>query len=265
MSEAIYEKVLKLLPLVPDGQFFFSCLFEPALHPRFVEYLEKIPVQYRKKVFFTTNLLSVFSDDEFRRLSRVSLHHLNISFDSLVPEVFELLRKGGKYDRFQDHLGRLVKAFSGQKNAPPLRFITVALRDNLAEIPGLVEYCARRCLSTFHEIRFVYEVSHLSQEWKDRHLLSNAEWAGLEAWAASSPFPCAVIPPPPGYYAGDGKPYSRAEAPPAKRPVAAPPSALQIDARGTVTVYGTDIHFDLERISHPRKFFRRPKKFSRRI
>ena len=37
MTEKVFDKVMALLPLVPDGSFFLSCLFEPTMHPDFID------------------------------------------------------------------------------------------------------------------------------------------------------------------------------------------------------------------------------------
>ena len=141
MDDQTLAKAMTLLPLVDDGKFMFSCAFEPTLHPHFIDLLKKIPGQYRKKVFFTTNLTTKLSDDFLRELSETDIHHINISLDSFNPVLFERLRKGAKFATFIDNLERLVRIFSRNSKSPPIRYVTMVLKSNLNEIPELFERC----------------------------------------------------------------------------------------------------------------------------
>ncbi len=158
ITDGTFDKVINLLPLVDDGHFFFSCLYEPTIHPRFIDLLERIPPDLRQKVFFTTNLTTKISDDTLDRLSRIGIHHINISMDSLRPEVFESLRKGARFDRYMNNLERLVGRFAASTGAgaPPIHYVTVALRPNIEEIPALVEECSTRFLAAINEARWIY-------------------------------------------------------------------------------------------------------------
>ena len=40
---ATLEAVLRFLPYTLDSNFWFSCLHEPALHPDFTAYLNRVP------------------------------------------------------------------------------------------------------------------------------------------------------------------------------------------------------------------------------
>lgn len=261
MTEETYERILRLLPLVEEGQFFISCLYEPAIHPHFTEFLEKIPKKHRKKVFFTTNLAIKIPDEEIQQLSHASLHHINISIDSFHPAVFEKLRRGAKFDRFIDNLERIVSAFSRSRFAPPLRYTTMVLKANLNEIPSVVEECAKRYQATMHELRYIYEVPHLSTEWKQKNLISNEEWAELEEYVKECPHNCDIVAPPPNYYADDKQHYSRGPKAPENLAGSSPsnilPLGLRISSDGIVSLYGRDVHFDINELESPNKFFKR--------
>jgi MoaA/NifB/PqqE/SkfB family radical SAM enzyme len=256
MGKDVYQRVLTLLPLVTEGQFFLSCLFEPTLHRQFIDFVDLIPADQRRKVFFTTSLTVPLPDQTMERLSRSDLAFINISIDSLQTDRYETLRKGARFDRFLDNLERLVTIFSRTPDAPPLRYTTVALQSNLAEIPSIVERCAREYRSTLHEVRYVYQVPHLSPEWKKDNLLADDGWRFLETFAASSPHKVLVSLPPAGYYAADQERYSR---PPVETLNENPeplPVALSVSSDGTVSVYGRDQCFDISAIPDPLEFFR---------
>lgn len=70
VTRETFRKVISLIPLIKEtGSFYFSCLFEPTLHPNFSELLYEIPEEYRSKVFFTTNLAKTISDEDIKKLS----------------------------------------------------------------------------------------------------------------------------------------------------------------------------------------------------
>jgi hypothetical protein len=256
MPKDVYERVLTLLPLVNEAQFYLSCLFEPTIHRQFIDFVDLIPTDQRKKVFFTTNLTVPLADQTIERLSRGGLAFINISIDSFVRDRYETLRKGARFDRFLDNLERLVTIFSANPDSPPLRYTTVALQSNLAEIPSIVERCAREYRSTLHEVRFIYQVPHLSPEWKKDNLVADDGWRFLETFAASSPHKVVVGLPPAGYYAADQERYSK---PPVEALNENPeplPVALRVSSDGTVSVYGRDQRFDISTIPDPLEFFR---------
>ena len=187
MTESILDKVLTLLPLVEDGKFLFSCLYEPSLNPDFIKLLNKVPLAYRKKVYFTLNLAKTLPDEMFEAFSHTGIHHINVSFDSLTPHVFEKLRKGAKFETFIDNLQRMVTIFSRVPDAPPLQYITIALKSNLAEIPELVKMCHTRYLAADSEIRPPWTAPS-NAEFLKKEMLDMEEWNGLEKELAKLPY-----------------------------------------------------------------------------
>lgn len=262
MEESTFEKLLTLIPLVNGYNFLISCLFEPAIHPSFISLLEKIPPKYRNKVYFTTNLSIKFSSQDFQRLSRVNVRHINISIDSLQQEMFLKLREKANFEIFIDNLRRLKEVFSRAAHPPRLRYTTMALKPNLDEIPDLVETCTQKYLAFTHEIRHVYQVPHLSSQWKQDNLISNHDWQQLRLFAEDTPYKCEVVPPPPVYYPDDDQPYSRqsAEISPNDPTSTADslPLGLSVQSDGTVSLYGKpDIRYKLDDLEEPGKFFKK--------
>ncbi|KWT88553.1 radical SAM protein [Candidatus Magnetominusculus xianensis] len=163
VSERTFEKILTLLPLL--NSFYLSCYFEPTIHPDFESILKMIPDEHRKKVLFTTNLSKKLSDGVIDELSSSGFNYINISLDSLNPEVFEKMRRGARFDVFYDNLRRLTDAFSSNPKAPPLRYITILNKHNIDEIPKLIEDCATNYLSTMNELRTFVAMPHIDKDW----------------------------------------------------------------------------------------------------
>lgn len=261
MKETTFEKLLTLIPLVNGCNFFISCLFEPTIHPSFISLLEKIPPKYRNKVYFTTNLSIKLSRQDFQRLSRVNIHHINISIDSLQHDTFEKLRQKAKFEVFIDNLRCLAEVFSGAARPPRIRCTTMTLKPNLDEIPMLVETCAQKYLAYTHEIRHVYPVPHLSSQWKQDNLIGNHDWQQLQVFAEETPYNCELVPPPSLYYPDDDQPYSRIPAEISSNGPASTanplPLGLNVQSDGTVSLYGKpDIRYKLDDLEDPGKFFK---------
>jgi MoaA/NifB/PqqE/SkfB family radical SAM enzyme len=262
MEGTTFEKLITLIPLVNGCNFFISCLFEPTIHPLFISFLEKIPPRYRNKVYFTTNLSTRLNLQDFQRLSRVNIHHINISIDSLQRETFEKLRQKANFEHFIDNLSDLVEVFSGAARPPRLRYTTMALKPNLHEIPKLVETCAQKYLAYTHEIRHVYQVPHLSSQWKQDNLISNHDWQQLRVFAEERPYNCEVVPPPLVYYPDDHQAYSRQNngiPPNGPASNANPlPLGLNVQSNGIISLYGKpDIQYKIDDLEDPGNFFRK--------
>jgi len=242
-------RVLQLFPLV-SGRVFFSCLFEPAIHPDFLDLLDMIPRKEQPKVFFTTNLALPLEDDFFRRLSRLRLAFINISVDSFNPATYRSLRRGGRLEHHLANLERLAATFANATTPPPLHVITMALKPNYTEIPRLVERCARDFGVVDHEIRYVYANSSTSAGWKHDNLLTPEEWLGLQTDCRG--LPCTIYPPPAGYFTDDRAPYSMPAGESGREP--ADPVGLRISSDGRVELSPAGELYDLRSLVAPRRF-----------
>lgn len=177
MSRATFARFIEFLPHVQDGGLMLSCVHEATLHPQLPEFLRMIPQQYRRKVMMTTNMArEKFSDELIDALADSGLHHLNISFDSLDPQTFAVLRKNGKFATFKHNIERLVAKIRDSANPPELRYITVVSRLNVGEAAQIVAATRELYLSAANEIREPQVVPHMDKEWKNDLLLSDAEW-----------------------------------------------------------------------------------------
>ena len=179
MREATLDAALRFLPYVMDGHFFFSCLHEPALHPKLMPYVDKVPAEYRRKIFYTTNLAKRMPPVYFEWLDETGMHHLNISIESLKPELYERMRKGARHRIFMENWDRLVPAIRAGKNPPPLRYIAMAYKSNLRELPDLVAYLLNERAGSQIEIRYTFDEAHIPADFKATEFLDAGEWEWL--------------------------------------------------------------------------------------
>jgi MoaA/NifB/PqqE/SkfB family radical SAM enzyme len=206
MSEATFRKLASLARGVAAGQFYISCLHEPTLHPRLNDLLALIPEDLRHKVFFTTNLARPLKDADFEAWARSGLHHINVSLDTLVPERFAVLRKFGRFEVFTANLDRMAAIFRRVPGAPALRYITMAFRSNLEEIPEVVRVSRDRWLSTGNEIRYTFNVAHITDEFRRREYLFPSDWETLTERLNRTGVPFVIAPPPADGYEETIKP-----------------------------------------------------------
>lgn len=237
MSRPTFGKVLQLLPLV-NARFFFSCGFEPTIHPQFIEYLEDIPDRYKRRTFFTTNLAVPLSDGAIYRLSRLKIAYMNISVESFNPFLYESLRRGAQFNIFIDNLERLTHVFSRYAHAPSLRYITMVVKSNISELPHILEMCSRKYLSEENEFRSSYILP--MDDWRRENLLSDEEWMQVEKLLSIMPFKYCI------------KRFD-------KRYIKQRPGVLYIRVRadGTVTIKGDNNtkRYDINEILNPYAFF----------
>jgi MoaA/NifB/PqqE/SkfB family radical SAM enzyme len=197
MSEATFDSALRLIPYVTDGNFWLSCLHEATMHPELMRFIDRIPLQWRRKVMYTTNLARPMPDAYFDALADSGLHHLNISLESLDPEIYERMRKGARWRIFAKNWDRLLQAIRAGSNPPRLRYNIMAYRSNLAEIPGLVKYLCDERLAWQVEVRHTFDVEHIPADFRDAEFLGDDGWAWLtEQLSAYSAEDVLLIPPP---------------------------------------------------------------------
>lgn len=153
-----------------------------------------IPENERHKVFFTTNLAKHIPSDIFEELTRLAIRHINISLDSLNPDTYHSMRKGGSFDVFYDNLQRLVAIFSKNPRAPKLRYITILCKSNIGEVIGLVEQSSKRFLAIEHELRCFQPFSFQNQEWIKANIITKKEWNNLKHKLRHSLYPTSFSP-----------------------------------------------------------------------
>lgn len=179
MEEATLQSALRFLPYTRDGEFWFSCLHEPTLHPRMTDFIDQVPLEYRRKVFFTTNLAKRMPAAYFAWLAGNGMHHINISIESRDPAIYERMRKGARHRIFMANWDALLEARSAGSAPPRLRYIMMAYKSNVREIPELAAYLLAERQASQVEVRYTYDVPHIPTEFKAAEYLEPHEWQWL--------------------------------------------------------------------------------------
>ena len=263
MSEATFGKLASLARGVAAGQFYISCLHEPTLHPRLNALLALIPEDLRHRIFFTTNLARPLKDADFEAWARSGLHHINVSLDTLDPARFAELRRFGRFEVFTANLDRLAATFRRVPGAPPLRYITMAFRSTLEEIPDVVRTSRDRWLSTGNEIRYTFNVAHITDAFRRREYLCPAEWESLTRRLQDTGVPFVIAPPPADGYEETIKPSQnffedRAGPDDQARLTLTRPLGLRVAPDGTVVVVDAEhaLRVNLNDLDDPVAYFR---------
>ena len=231
MSDETFESALRLIPYVTDGNFWLSCLHEATLHPKLIEFIERVPREYRKKLFFTTNLAKRQPREFFELLAGSGMNHVNISLESLDKQVYEKMRKGARQHIFLENWELMLEVFRAAPQAPRIRYNLMAYRSNLQELPGLVEMLLNEKHGYQAEIRSTMDMPQITDEFREEEFLSTQEWGWLTQALKRFPQERIVLLPPP-----QGKGYDREEARPARAPsTQAPETSGWVEAKGPVS------------------------------
>lgn len=180
MTPQVFKNLIPILPLVPDGMFWLSCMHEATIHPQFVELLKSIPFNLRKKGSFTTNLCKTLDDETLRIIAESNFHNIRISLDSLDPKRFSELRKGGRLETFLDNLNRLAVFLKSSEHPPAIRFISMVFANNASEMKGVIKYCKELIPDCAHEVRFLFYQPHIA-DWGKENILSLKSWKDLKS------------------------------------------------------------------------------------
>ena len=202
MTEQTLANALRLLPYVHDGQFWFSCLHEPTLHPQLTAFIDSVPRQHRKKVFYTTNLAKRMPDSYFAWLAESGLHNINISLESRDPATYERMRKGARHRIFQENWDRLLDAFARVPAPPKLRYIAMAYKSNAEELPELASYLLEERGAWAVEYRYTFDMPFIPAAFRAAEFLDAAGWERLRARLPAYPIERLLLLSPPEPRAG---------------------------------------------------------------
>ena len=227
MTEETIDAAIRFAPYAADGAFWFSCLHEPTMHPRFVEYLRKMPPNQRRTIFYTSNLARRMPDEYYRFLANSGIHHINVSIESLDPAIYERMRKGARHRIFKENWDIMLDAFRAGKAPPKLRYITMAYKSNFRDIPALVEHLLTERQGSEIEVRYTYNEPHIPADFAQAEYLDDDEWLWLRDQLAPRLGKTVLLSMPPGV----GEP--KAPPPAASVSNAAPPPAPVVETSGT--------------------------------
>jgi hypothetical protein len=213
-------------------------------------------------VFFTTNLARPLKAADFDAWARSGLHHINVSLDTLDPDRFAFLRKFGRLSVLVANLDLMVERFAKVPDAPRLRYITMAFKSNLGEIADLVQTSRRRWLSNENEIRYTFNVSHITDEFRQQEYLAKEDWPALTARLTDLGVPVVIAHPPEEGYEDPVAsqnffdPQRRGGWP--LRTDFTRPMGLRVSADGTVLVSDAEdaLRVRIDSLEDPAAFFR---------
>jgi pyruvate-formate lyase-activating enzyme len=179
MTEETMDAALRFAPYASDGAFWFSCLHEPTMHPRFTEYLRKMPREHRRTIFYTSNLARRMPGDYYAFLADSGVHHINVSIESLDPAIYERMRKGSRHRIFKENWDQMLEAFNAGSAPPRLRYIVMAYKSNFKEIPRLAEHLLNERRGAEVEVRYTYDEPHIAEDFRKAEYLDDGEWLWL--------------------------------------------------------------------------------------
>jgi pyruvate-formate lyase-activating enzyme len=187
MTRETMAAALRFVPYTRDGEFWFSCLHEPAMHPDLMEYVNQVPPALRRKLFYTTNLAKRMPDAYFEWLANNGMHHINISIESRVPEIYERMRKGARFHIFRENWDKLVRVMDSAPKPTPIRYISMAYQSNFRELPALARYLIDERHASHVELRYTFDVPFIPPEFRAAEFLGAQDWAWLREQVALLP------------------------------------------------------------------------------
>ncbi len=234
MTDATFDAAIRLLPYVREGNFWLSCLHEATIHPELLRFIDRVPIEYRDRLMYTTNLAKRMPDAYFAQLGASGMHHINVSLESLVPETYERLRKGARYGIFHENWAKLIAACATGTAPPRLRYNMMAYRSNLHELPGLVDLLLTEKLAWQVEIRYTFDEAHIPDAFRTAEYLDESGWDWLAAQLAHhDPLRVLLLRPP----ASAGPASTNSIAVDTVIPRPSYPLGMRIDWDGTLFVY----------------------------
>lgn len=195
MTKELFSKILPIFSMTKDvgddgTGVYLSCLYEPSLSPYFLEILEMLPVEARKKAFFTTNLCRPWDLEKMKKMLTTNLHHINISIETLRQDRHEEISSSRHFPVFRNNLNTLAALYPTIKGyKPKLRFITMILKINQDEILDIVRFCSEKLYSSQHELRTPYISTYENMVWNREQLLEPGACRQMEKDLKKSGFP----------------------------------------------------------------------------
>jgi len=198
MSDEVFDAAIRLIPFVGEGHFWLSCLHEPTMHPQFARFIERIPPEHRGNVFYTSNFARRMPAAYYDVIGRSGLAFINVSIESRDPTIYEHFRKGARYPIFMESWEQLLAACRAGTAPPKLRYIIMAYKSNMTEIPELIAYLREERDAAFIDVRYTYDEAHIDADFKRQEYLDASEWLWLKSALAQYPASELSVCPPPG-------------------------------------------------------------------
>jgi putative metalloenzyme radical SAM/SPASM domain maturase len=143
LASAVFEQVLPAVPHL--DALILNGIGEPLLHPGLETFIttakKRMPTE--GWIGFQTNGLLI---DDVRAQSLVAsgLDKICISVDAVDPGIYRSLRSGGEFKRIERTFSALMAAKKNAGSSLQIGIEFVAMRENLAGLPGVLRWAAGR-------------------------------------------------------------------------------------------------------------------------
>lgn len=202
MNTETFKKVLSLLDLTVERGYFFSCFYEPTIHPKFAEMLTSIPPEQKSKGFLTTNLARPLNKQALQALAGANLHNINISIQTLDENLADFL--SGSKNILANIFNNLDQLMTLPDIRPKIHFITMMLKDTIPGLPDLLTTIHKRYSPDLHEVRTPFRGDDWElkdAQWSAKQLLTPEEFASTKSKLEELDLPLRILdysnPPPP--------------------------------------------------------------------
>jgi MoaA/NifB/PqqE/SkfB family radical SAM enzyme len=153
------EELKSLVAQLPDlRRAVMHGIGEPLLNrdlPLMIRHLKERGVY----VLFNSNA-ALLTDQKQRALIDSGLDELRVSLDGSTPETYERIRGIAAFERVVENVGAMVRVKSElEATSPRISFWVTGMRENLPELPGVIELAARIGVDEVYLQRMVF--SHI--------------------------------------------------------------------------------------------------------
>jgi MoaA/NifB/PqqE/SkfB family radical SAM enzyme len=138
------ETFKKIAPLFPYARLisFVGPLGDPFLNPNFWE-LHKMSKESGARTAFFTNAL-LMNEEHIEKVFIEKTDYVFFSIDSIIPEVYEDIKKGTDYNKVIGVVRRLIHLKREFKSELPIVCMNYIIqKKNINELPKVIEFAAR--------------------------------------------------------------------------------------------------------------------------
>ena len=151
-----YEELVSLMAQLPDlRRAVLHGIGEPLLNrelPRMISHLKARGVY----VLFNSNAL-LLTDERQRELISSGLDELRVSIDGSTPETYRRIRGVAGFERVVNNVAATVRLkHELGVTTPRISFWLTGMRDNLSDLPGVIELAAAVGVDEVYLQRMVY-------------------------------------------------------------------------------------------------------------
>ena len=123
---------------------------------------------------------------ELYREARPAIDHLNVSLDSHVPEVYETIREGSRFDRVHDNLLAIREERLARPDDVLYSTSAVVMRSNLSHLDGFVRFAASLGFGAVVLQRLLHSVKPTPHEEAETHFSDDAMRVSFERAEAAA-------------------------------------------------------------------------------